>query len=404
MKSLPLSAIFWLACAAANGAEEWLDRLDETLTISAFNDTVRARLSGTIELEAYYFSLPAAGLIESASETLLNPRFTLFLDAQAGSHIYFFAQARLDRGFDPSDGGSEMRLDEYAIRYTPWEDGRLALQIGKFATVVGRWNERHLAWDNPFINAPLPYENVTAVSDLEPPVSARGFATTRITDAEKYDFTPILWGSGYSSGLSVAGRLGKFDYAAELKNASLSSRPESWDIANRGFNRPTMSARLGFRPNPAWTFGLSASRGAYLEAADLLPRGKRLGDYHELVFGQDASFAWHHWQLWAEVYEARFEVPNVGNADTLAYYIEAKYKFTPRFFGALRWNQQFFADVRDGDERTGSWGEGVWRIDAATGYRFTAHTQLKLQYDLGRHDSGRAGYGHLFGAQFMVRF
>ena len=65
--------------------------------------------------------------------------------------------------------------------------------------------------------------------------------------------------------------------------------------------------------------------------------------YHrETVLGQDISFEWRHWQLWAEVFEARFEIPGVGNADSLAYYFEAKYKFTPQLFGAFRWNQQFF--------------------------------------------------------------
>jgi hypothetical protein len=51
---------------------------------------------------------------------------------------------------------------------------------------------------------------------------------------------------------------------------------------------------------------------------------------------------------WAEFYEARFEVPNVGDADTFAYYVEAKYKFTPQLFGAVRWNQQLFNTINNG--------------------------------------------------------
>jgi hypothetical protein len=41
----------------------------------------------------------------------------------------------------------------------------------------------------------------------------------------------------------------------------------------------------------------------------------------------------HHLQLWAEFYEARFEV-RIGNADTFSYYLEAKYKITSQLFGA----------------------------------------------------------------------
>src|SRR5229473_3325865 len=109
-------------------------------------------------------------------DNLFNPRLTLFLDAQYGSQVYFFAQARLDRGFDPSDRGAQIRLDEYALRITLWDDGRCALQIGKFATVIGNWVPRHLSWENPFVDAPLVYENITPVSDKSAPASALDFA------------------------------------------------------------------------------------------------------------------------------------------------------------------------------------------------------------------------------------
>src|SRR5204863_8577368 len=84
------------------------------------------------------------------------------------------------------------------------------------------------------------------------------------------------------------------------------------------------------RPNEMWNLGFSASAGPYLipDAAPTLPGGRGISDYRELVLAQDISFAWHHLQLWAEFYEARFEVPRIGNADTFASYIEAKYKIT----------------------------------------------------------------------------
>ena len=46
-------------------------------------------------------------------------------------------------------------MDEYALRWTPWDDGRLSLQAGKFANVIGNWTARHQSWENPFITAPL---------------------------------------------------------------------------------------------------------------------------------------------------------------------------------------------------------------------------------------------------------
>src|SRR5207253_9721296 len=94
----------------------------------------------------------------------------------------------------------------------------------------------------------------------------------------------------------------------------------------------------------------------------------------------------------------------VGDADTFAYYIEAKYKFTPQFFGAIRWNQQLFGDVSNGYGQSTRWRSDLARIDIAVAYRFTSHTQLKLQYDYQHETTAPGDDNHLLAAQFTVRF
>ena len=386
-----------------------LDKIHTTFSVSDPQNRFHLQLSGLANLEAYSIDQPAPGLIFSEHDFLLNPRLTLFLDVEVGSKIYFFAQARLDRGFDPSDGGARGRLDEYFLRYSPAKNFRF--QIGQFATLIGNWVARHDTWQNPFINAPLPYENLTGIWD--------GYAPEETDDllewghvgeydngdySDKYLRLPIIWGPSYASGIAVSGSVGRFDYAAEMKNAALASRPDSWSIAETGFEHPTFSGRAGFRPNEMWNLGISASGGPYLlpAAAPDLPAGRGIGDYRELVLAQDVSFAWHHLQLWAEFYEARFEVPRIGNADTFSYYFEAKYKLTSQLYGALRWNQQLFGTVRDEDERA-KWGNDIWRIDAALGYRFTDYLQAKIQYSFSREDS-MSGSEHLFAGQITAKF
>jgi hypothetical protein len=405
MKLLRALSFCLLACTVrAFEIDDFFDRLENALTLAAFDGNLRVRLSGTIDTEFYNFQQPPPGLINSEIDNLFNPRLTLFLDAQLGSQIYFFAQSRLDRGFDPSDHGAQVRLDEYALRFTPWDDGRFNSQVGKFATVVGNWVPRHLSWENPFINAPVVYENVTPISDKIAPTSPLNFVHR--FDHEKYEFNPVIWGPNYASGISISGRLGQFDYAAEMKNAPLSSRPESWNVTEVGFEHPTFSGRVGFRPNQIWNFGLSASEGPYFrsEAESTLPPGRSIGDYREFILGQDASFAWHHLQLWAEFYEARFEVPRVGNADTFAYYFEAKYKFTPQLFGALRWNQHLFSNIPDGAGGQVRWSQDLWRIDVAAAYRITSHIQLKMQYSFQQETTGPHDDNHLVATQLTVRF
>ena len=402
MRKIPASvAVVFVLLLGSARAQDFLDRVDEALTFTGFNNNVRARVSGTLDLEGYAFSGLAPGLILTTSDALFNPRLSLFVDTQLGGAVYVFTQTRVDRGFDPTDHGAQIRLDEYAVRVTPWEDGRFNIQAGQFSTVVGNWVPRHLSWENPFINAPLPYENVTAIEDKSAPYYAY---LTVGPPRDKYEYNPVIWGPSYATGISVAGRVGKFDYAAEVKNASLSSRPESWPITRMDFDNPTVSGRVGFRPNEMWTFGFSASDGAYFrpEAMHTLPAGTDIGDYHERLLGQDIGFAWHHWQLWAEFFEARFEIPRFSDADTFAYYLEAKYKFTPQIFGAVRWNQQFFSDVTNSYGGTAPWGHDLWRADLAVGYRFTAHSQLKVQYSFQDEKNGPSS--HMVAAQFTVRF
>ncbi len=403
--TLALVAVLFLPIGArAIDSDEWLDRLDQTLTLRAFDGRVRTRVSGMLELEGYAFTRPAPGLIDVPGNGALAPRLTLFLDGQIGSQIYFFAQARADRGFDPSNRSPRVRLDEYALRFTPWEDGRLSVQVGKFATVVGNWLTRHHSWDNPFITAPIPYENLTAVWDISAPEDVAEFLSWQ--DSAKTLRNPIIWGPSYATGASISGKLDRFDYAVEIKNAALASRPATWDPFRIGFAHPTFSGRFGFRPNEMWNFGFSASDGAYLipEAAVTLPPGVGLGDPREIVFAQDISFAWHRIQLWAEIFETRFQVPRIGNADTLAYFVEGKYKLAPQLFAALRWNQQFFGTIRDGQGGHIPWGRDIRRLDAALGYRFTAHLQAKFQYSIQHENGARHDLGHTLAGQLTLRF
>jgi hypothetical protein len=403
MKLLQIASVLCLT-ATRLAADDFLDQVDDALTVGAFHENLRVRVSGLLDLEAFFVDQPPPGLIDSDEHFLLNPRLTLFLDAQLGSQFYFFVQSRLDRGFDPSDNGAQIRLDEYALRLTPWDDSRFVFEIGKFATVIGNWVRRHQSWENPFITAPLPYENLTAVSDVLVPYSPQYFLRGFVP-GERYEHNPIIWGPNYTTGFAAMGKLNKFDYALEIKNSAPASRPSAWGT-DTGFDHPAVNGRVGWQPNEIWNLGVSAGSAPYLrsETAPLLPAGKNLGDYRELLLGQDVSFAWHHVQLWAELYQVRFEVPRVGNADTFAFYIEGKYKFTPELFAALRWNQQLFQTVPDGEGGSAKWGRDLWRLDSALAYRFSAHTQLKLQYSIQNQPFGPPDVSHNFAAQVTVRF
>ena len=172
------------------------------------------------------------------------------------------------------------------------------------------------------------------------------------------------------------------------------------------WQEPTVSGRVGWRPSPTWSVGLSASDGTYLvpDARPTLAEGAALDDHRQRLAGVDVAYAHRPLQVWAEAFFSRFDVPGVGALDTLAYYVEAKYKFAPRFSAALRWNQQTYERVTADDGARVPWSRDTWRIDVAPCYRFTAHVQLKLQYSLRHeHPAPRALTNHV-ATQLTVRF
>jgi hypothetical protein len=414
MRVLGAAALFALAHPAL-GQEDFLDQVDDQLAFSGMGEQLHVHVSGTVDLEGYYTSLEEPGLFDTESHAFFNPRLSVFVDAVYGPHLYAFAQVRADDGFDPGDPGPTVRLDEYVLRLEPFDDRGFNLQVGKFATVVGNWTLRHGSWENPFVTAPLPYENLTGIWDTN---AARSVTELQYWGGilphpnssgqfiDQYRNIPVIWGPSYASGAAVLGDVGQLDYAFEVKNTSLSSRPETWAPTQTQWQNPTFSGRLGYSPDEAWNFGVSGSAGPYLmpSAVETLPPGRSLDQYLEVVFGQDATFAWHHVQVWAEAYEARFEIPGVGNADTLAYYVEAKYKFTPQFFGALRWNQQVFAAMPVPAGSDGSWSRNVTRVDIGPCYRLTPHAEVKVQYSIEHQGADTSPWSELAAVQLTVRF
>jgi len=414
-----IGGAIWLALGGASPAQEVLEQLSKRLNYSTGGGRVQVKLSGSLELEGYAFTNPVADLVSGDEDVFFNPRFSLYLDAQLGARGYFFAQGRIDRGFDaysPEDE-TEARLDEAALR---WElsdpgTGRLFLQAGRFATVVGNWTGRHAAWDNPFVTAPLPYDNLTGVWDVAavPSVDVllawahvRPVGSAQTVLANKQYRIPVIWGPAYAQGLAVAGKWGRLEYAGEMKAVGLSSRPGRWSEGFSGPERPTVSARVGWRPGPSWNLGISASSGEYLDRSEhaQIPAGFDRHDYRQIVLAHDLSYAWHHFQFWGEVYAARFKIPQVADMDTVAYYLEAKYRFTPQFSGAIRWNQQWFDDVTNRAGQTFAAGRQTWRIDLAPTYRMTTQMQLKLQYSLQHDRPAQERNTQSLAAQLTVRF
>jgi hypothetical protein len=384
-------------------AQSVLESLDDALTLSNADGEWRADVSGLLDLEAYMPEEQALGLVETDDEVFFNPRLTLLFDFQMTQRWRAHVQMRTDRGFDPGfavDG--ETRMDEYFIEWRPLDSDVLNIRAGKFATAFGAWTPRRLSWDNPFVTAPAAYSDMLPITDsMAAPLA--GFAGRRNMPENRQTWVPILWGPSYASGVSIFGRTEHLDYALEVKNASISSRPDAWDAVENGWDSTTYTGRLGWRPAPEWNFGTSFSHGPYLleESQLTLPAGRSYRDYDQTTFGIDAGYSHGHWQLWTELMTSRFEVPNVGGVRVLSGFIEARRKLGALTWLAARWNQSWFGDI-PGTSR--EWDRDGWRLDLALGHRLSRNMQAKLQYSLAERTGQDQEGDHMLAAQVTVRF
>lgn len=401
MKWILVLPFLLVAPLVANEDGGWRERLAESLHLASPDGDWRAQISGNLTLEGFKGHQSNPGLVLFEDDTLFHPRLTLFADAELGPQVYGFVQVRVDRGFDPAEGSMEIRLDEYAIRFSPKGAG-MSLQLGQFAAVIGNWMARHDAWQNPFVGAPLPYEYLTGVYDERAPRSLADLGPAAGVD--EYAYLPIVWGPSYATGVSLSGRWGKFDYAVELKNTGPSSRPDAWPVSAVDFSHPAFNARLVYRPDLRVKLGLSYSDSAYLlpSAASSVPPGRSFGDYRQRLVAQDFSFEWRRLQVWVETFQSTFDVPG-GSVDTYAGYVETRVKVTPQFFTALRWNRQVYSTVGQGASRF-RWGENTTRYDLATVYRFTPDSQLKLQVTSNHPSGDPSEVGVAYAAQYFLRF
>jgi opacity protein-like surface antigen len=375
--------------------------------IGSADSPFRVNVRPSIEATLWAADQPSPALLDLRDDAFFGPRLSLAVDATAGSHWFFSANARLDRGFDPGEKpDGDIRLDELIMRWRPFDDQRLNLQIGKFPTFFGAWPAQHDFFDDPFLVAPLPYSQIIGINTRNPAaispaaISARANGTgAAFSSLRKDQWGSMLWGPSYTSGAAAFGATEHLDYALEVKNAALSSHPDSW--SDLDFNHPTLTARLGYRPDAAWSFGLSGSRGSWLETS--VP-GLDHSDLMQNTLGLDMRWSHHDLILSGEVILSEFETPAAGDLRTASWFVQARWKAAPGFWLAARFGQIFANDATGVDDRDVSWQPDVWRAELGAGWRINPHMLVKADYSYTHADGDPAAGNHLFGAGFGWQF
>lgn len=389
---------------------EPLDWLSEGLTFNSPDGNWRGQLGGWADAEYYRQDTGGANgwiFLKKGHRDLLNPRLSVTADVQGGDWFYGFVKLRWDRGIHPGllpsvGQSSAARWDEYFLRFSPFGE-TLRLQIGKYAPPLGNFLGRHDSWDNPFINYPLLYEQVTSVSDGIVNASAAAFVSYRHMPDNRGKWVSVIWAPLYTEGATLMGTIGQWGYALSVTNRSVSSRPSMWNDAS--WSDPTTIGRVTYQPSANWLLGSSVSQGAYLKATvdRSLLQGHAPGDYMQTTIGLDARYEHRRWQVWGEAIWSRWEIPNAGRADMLSYYFEAKYKLSPHWFLAGRWNHQIPFRLEHAG-RSEDWDNSQIRLDGAIGYRWNRNFQVKVQYSWLHQWASLQNGGHLLAVQSTVKW
>lgn len=387
-------------------------------TFSPEHSAFQVDIRPSVEAMLWAGDSPPAALLEYDDNAFFAPRLSLGLDATAGEHLSFHSMTRWDRGFDAGSApDGELRIDEAFLRWRVCDDQRLNFQIGKYASFFGTWSGQHDFYDDPFLLAPLPYSQIIGVSPFSPgnPLNTGGpgggpggpggggpggpGGARPLSLQPKDQWSSMVWGPAYGIGAGAFGSTEHFDYAVEVKNSALSSHPEAWEEFD--FGHPTVTARLGYRPDAAWAFGLSASRGGW---SQVNAAGVDRDDLVQNSLGFDARWARHDWILSGEMVLTQFETMSSGDLEAASWYLQARYKVRPGVWLAARIGQLIANDAVGPGGTDFAWQSDVWRAEIGGGWRIRPELLLKAGYTYTHTDDDPFAGEHLWGTGIGWKF
>lgn len=269
---------------------------------------------------------------------------------------------------------SEGEFEQYAIRYTHQSLPSFFIEAGRILGPLTVYSDRHLSSKNPLIGQPYT------------------FLTT------------------YPIGAQIGGSFGKFDYRAAMVDEP-DIKPDFLSVEPGTAYRPVLG--FGYSPVQQLRFGMSYTNGPYLgdEADEGLPGGSTWKDYDQDVLGFDFQYSAGYLELNGQYVRAEYEIPfSVEDSDTQSYYVELKYTFTPRWYGAVRYgrNQETAIEYSGGLD----WAHqevDFGDLEVGAGYRLSPATQLKVAYRNIQMDEdvallGGTKNGHALSLQFSHQF
>jgi len=319
----------------------------------------RFLVEGIFDTEVYDTDASSRLLSRNDGDVSTLLRLQLWSAFQVSPKLQIYAMGEFEFDNSGPKSETESELEQLALRYSSNTDPFYSVEAGKLLSPTGDASRHNLSTLNWLIGQPNAYD------------------------------------ISYPWGIRVAGSRDRLDYRLALLDSPVIAAEYLPDPS--AAYRPALS--VGLTLFTGLRFGASYTKGPYLnrQLGSYLPPGHGWRDFDQRILGFDVQFSRGYLEFNGELIFSEYDVPfHSKNTDGTDYYLEMKYTWTPRFYGAVRLERNKNPII---SHIAGlSWlaqDIEVNDVEISFGYRFSPDTQIKLAYRWDHWD-GRDAQMNLF--------
>lgn len=294
---------------------------------------------GVLDAEVWKTDSMSALLARNGGRPGAMGRLGLWAAAEPWRNVVLFGQIYLEGGPGRHEEGTELYVNQFGGRWSPSD--AFVLEAGQLNHVIGAFSSRWLSFRNPLIGSPDGYALV------------------------------------YPLGVKLSGSVSAVDWRVAMLSRPLTH--EDYTVEPSDAYRP--AAAIGFTPFTGLRLGASGTVGPYLnhELAPTLLAGRDWRRYHQRLVAADAQLSRGYFEAFAELAHGSYDVPGGEPLAGLTWYVETKYTFAPRVYGAVRVERNDYPYIMPRDD--GRWiaaKSDFTDVEVGAGFRFTPTTLVKL--------------------------
>lgn len=316
---------------------------------SLANAQERFLIEGILDAEVYKTNDDSFSLSRNDGDVSYLGRLQLWSAWQMTSNLQLYAMGEIETENEYGYRNTDSELTQLALRYSSNSSPFYYIEAGKILPPIAVATDRRLSTQNPLIAEP----NII--------------------------YAP------YPLGILVAGSFGWFDYRAALVDLP-AILPEYLPADPSSSYRPDLG--IGVSPMAGLRFGLAYTKGPYLnkQQGERLPEGSDWKDFDQRLWALEVEFSRGYLEFTSELVFSSYDIPfQYERTDFTEYFLELKYTWTPRFYGALRYQKYGYPNISYPGNPAGLAPKTIlYDFEIGLGYRFTANTQLKLAYQQDR--------------------